>query len=111
MKDAFEFEESGLVYSCVAEARQRGDTERWWWFSVSRDQHRYAPFMAESGDTLDSVKSRIVQYYNDLLFRRAQPAEPRSHWAQRNKGGRPAAQPATAATAPAAAPAAPEATT
>lgn len=94
MTDAFEFEESGLTYTCVAEARQRGDADRWWWFSVTRDQQRYAPFMAAKGDTVESVKTRILQYYKDLLFRRAQPPEPRSNWRQRGRPAAPATPPA-----------------
>jgi hypothetical protein len=91
MKEAFEFEDDGRTFSVIVEERRAAEIERWWWFTVSKDVHRYAPFQAAPGDTVASVQSRIVQYYNDLVFRRSQPAEPRAHWAQRGRPGRPPA--------------------
>jgi hypothetical protein len=53
---------------------------------VSGDTQRYAPFQAISGDTPDSVQPRIVEFYLNLLARRALPPAPRHHWAHRGKG-------------------------
>jgi hypothetical protein len=96
----FRFEHDGRTYTCSVEQPRGSRTEAWWWFAVSGDQQRYAPFQAAANDTQDSVRSRIITYYGDLLFRRAQPAVPRHHWARRGNN---------AATPAAAAPAAPEA--
>ena len=85
MTKPFEFEENGKRYSCSVEARRAIPAEAWWWFSVSGDQNRYAPFRALKGDTVESVKARIVQYYVDRLERRSQPADARPHWTQREK--------------------------
>jgi hypothetical protein len=100
--EAFKFEHDGRTFSCTIEGPGANRTERWWWFGVSTDdRHRYAPFQVDSADTQQSVRSRIVTYYDDLMVRRAMPAT--SYW----RRGAPA-KPATAAptTPPAAAPAA-----
>jgi hypothetical protein len=45
----------------------------WWWFGVTGDRHRYAPFHTAEDDTELSVERRIVSYYHDLLSRRGLP--------------------------------------
>ncbi len=60
--------------------------EAWWWFGVSGDKQRYAPFRAVAGDTQYAIQSRISLYYRELMARRAMPAVP---WHRR---GRPASQ-------------------
>lgn len=83
---AFSFVENERTYSCVREGLRGAADDPWWWFSVSSDDHhRYAPFRAEPGDTEASVRPRVVAYYEDLLVRRAAPAEPR--WRGRGNGG------------------------
>ena len=83
MIEQLHFEDGGRTFECNME-QPRGDrTGAWWWFAVSGDQHRYAPFQAADDDTEATVRSRISQYYRDLLERRSQPAAPRSHWARR----------------------------
>ena len=82
---AFEFEEGGRVYRCCVEGERSARTGAWWWFDVSGDAQRYAPFHPEPGDTKNSVRARIVGYYNALLARRAMPPEPR-HVAGRRPG-------------------------
>lgn len=100
MIKGFDFEDSGRTYSCSVEERRGATIETWWWFTVTQDVHRYAPFQAVSNDTRASVQERIVKYYTDLLFRRSQPPEPRAHWGQRNRpAARTAEQPAVAADA------------
>ncbi len=92
--NAFEFEQDGLRFACRIEAATGARKDAWWWFGVSTDdRHRYAPFRAEETDTEATVRARVLQYYADLLARRAEPVA--SHW---RRGVRPA--PAVAAVAP-----------
>lgn len=85
MLKAFDFADNGRTFSCRVEAPAGARTESWWWFQVSGDANRYAPFQAKSSDTQESVRTRIATYYADLLFKRSQPAQPRQHWAHRNR--------------------------
>ena len=85
MVKAFDFEENGRRYSCTIEVRRTVPAESWWWFTVSADQNRYAPFRAAPGDTQETVKTRIVEYYVDRLERRSAKAETRPHWSQRSR--------------------------
>lgn len=78
---SFEFQEGGRSYACHVEKRN-SLAEAWWWFGVSGDKQRYAPFRAASGDTKYAIQSRISQYYRALLVRRAMPAVP---WHRRGK--------------------------
>jgi hypothetical protein len=88
--DALRFEDGGRIFDGRVERRRtarraappqgRPDESRegaWWWFRVSGDAQRYAPFHSAADDTAASVRSRIVAYYADLLARRAQPLSPR----------------------------------
>ena len=92
----FKFEEGGRTFTCHIEEPRAARADAWWWFGVSGDQHRYAPFTAAKGDTQDNVRTRVIAYYADLLARRAMPAEARGHWARRGKTAAPA--PGTAPT-------------
>jgi hypothetical protein len=74
---AFEFEDSGRLYRCCVEGERSTRAGEWWWFHVSGDAQRYAPFHPQPGDTKNSVRARIVDYYNALLTRRAMPPVPR----------------------------------
>jgi hypothetical protein len=94
MTKPFDFEDGGRRYSACIEVRRTSPAESWWWFTVSGDQNRYAPFRAASSDTQDNVRTRIVTYYIDRLERRSQAAETRPHWSQRGKA------PAATAAAP-----------
>ena len=102
MREGFTFEEGGRTYTCRVERARAPRADAWWWFGVSGDAQRYAPFRAEPGDTEDAVRSRIVSYYGDLIERRAQPAAPRGHWHRRGNGaaGAAGAAPASADGAP-----------
>ena len=70
IKDAFDFMHDGRTYTCHIEDRHRDRPDPWWWFAVSGDRSRYAPFRAIDGDTEVSVRGRMVAYYEDLVARR-----------------------------------------
>lgn len=91
LKD-FQFVHGERTFICTVEAPWKSSTEAWWWFRVSSDaHHRYAPFKATPADTRESVRKRVVAYYENLLARRAEP--PTSYW----RRGAPAKPAATAA--------------
>lgn len=75
----FAFVDGERTFTCSVAPRRPSDSEQWWWFVVSDGTHRYAPFLAASSDTVESVSSRMVAYYNDYLARRAAPAPSRWH--------------------------------
>jgi len=71
---SFTFVDGGRTFTCSVEVRAPRP-EAWWWFGVSTEQHnRYAPFLAQSDDSQESVQQRIVAYYEDMLFKRSQPS-------------------------------------
>jgi hypothetical protein len=89
------FQDAGRTFTCTVAPRRASEPLLWWWFSVSDGSaHRYAPFVADQHETDDSVRARIVAYYDDHIARRAAPTGPRF--------GRPAARTAPADQKPAA---------
>lgn len=85
MLKAFTFEDSGRTYNCRVEDPRGARTRWWWWFDVSEDGQRYAPFEATEDDTEADVRARVIEYYDHLLVRRAEPPAQRQHWARRTK--------------------------
>lgn len=85
MLKAFTFEDSGRIYNCRVEEPRGSRTQAWWWFDVSEDGQRYAPFEATEEDTESDVRARVMAYYDHLLVRRAEPPQQRQHWARRTK--------------------------
>lgn len=74
MIDGFTFVDGGRTFTCSVEVRPPRP-EAWWWFGVSTEAHnRYAPFLAQPDDTQESIRQRIVAYYEDMLFKRSQPS-------------------------------------
>ena len=74
MISAFEFTNGGRDYRCQVEERSTGlGQTAWWWFAVTGDRSRYAPFVASGEDTELTVRDRIVTYYDDLVERRGIP--------------------------------------
>jgi len=71
MIEPFEFEAEGRTYTCACEPSHPSRTDAWWYFGVTGDRTRYAPFQAAAGDTRSSVQRRIVAHYSALLVRRA----------------------------------------
>ena len=71
MTHSFEFVEEGRTYTCSLEPSHPSRTDAWWYFEVTGDRTRYAPFQGVASDTISSVQRRIVQHYSALLERRA----------------------------------------
>jgi hypothetical protein len=90
MLGPFTFEEGGRTYSCTSEKRTTTPEGTWWWFAVSNDSQRYAPFEAAAGDTQRTVRARIVAWYERRVWVRAQPVVPRERF---GRPGKPAAVP------------------
>lgn len=84
MIGAFSFIHDNRTYNCYPE-RQGEQGDVWWWFTVTHDQNRYAPFLAQSKDTRASTQARIVAYYANHLAHRQM--SDRQHWARRDKPG------------------------
>ena len=96
---ALDFEHEGKKYTCTVEKPKKGKGSGWWWFQVSGDTHRYAPFHAASSDTKASVQSRIIEYYATHMAARAAPPPQRGHWSRRGQqNGAAAKAPAAAAS-------------
>ncbi len=79
----FTFVHDNRTYSCQRGEALGAQGEEWWWFAVSQDGNRYAPFRAVTKDTRASVQTRIVEYYANHLARRAMTD--RERWAHRSK--------------------------
>jgi hypothetical protein len=76
----FTFDADDRTFGCRVEKGRAEDAQPWWWFSVSGDGHRYAPFQATPEDTMESVRERVLSYYRALLVRRAMPLDQRTSW-------------------------------
>jgi hypothetical protein len=77
----FDFEADSRTYTCRVERRNEL-SEPWWWFKVTGDKQRYAPFRASPDDTTYAIQLRITRYYRELLDRRAMPTVP---WHRRGR--------------------------
>jgi hypothetical protein len=89
MPQEFEFVDSGRKFICSVEVPSRTGMTAWWWFRVdSTEGTRYAPFEASANDTRQSVQTRIIAYYEQLLAIQARPAYQKPAW---KKPERPAA--------------------
>ena len=75
MIDAFSFQADERTFSCCIETSRAGGGWSWWWFSVSGDRQRYAPFVVAEGDTLESVTMRVLGYYRAVIARRLLPLD------------------------------------
>jgi hypothetical protein len=94
----FEFVDEGRTFFCSVEVPRQQGMAPWWWFRVdSESTTRHAPFEASPSDTRQSVRTRVLAYYAELLAIRARPVHQRPVWRKPEI----AAQPATAQPAPA----------
>ena len=81
----FTFEADDRTFACRMELARTEGAQPWWWFTVTGESHRFAPFQAEAGDTQESVQMRVLSYYRGLVARRALPLDQRSAWDLRRK--------------------------
>lgn len=81
---AFDFVNDGRTYRCHVEVSPVAQVGAWWWFGVSGDTQRYAPFRAVAEDTRASVESRVVEYYGNRIAAKLRP--PARPWMDRNRG-------------------------
>ena len=79
----FTFEDEDRTFVCQIEGTS--PLRQWWWFTVSGEAHRFAPFQPSAEDTVGSVQLRIMSYYRELLARRALVLDPREAWELRRK--------------------------
>lgn len=91
---AIDFVDGGRAYQCRVEAGRGAMRGDWWWFGVKGDDSRYAPFRADTDDTEDSVRARVVAYYEDRLSRRGIPWQDRGDAAAPARPSAPSAAPA-----------------
>ncbi|HEU4993732.1 MAG TPA: hypothetical protein VFT29_02900 [Gemmatimonadaceae bacterium] len=84
----FEFQDNGRTFTCEAATSRATPDQMWWWVNVSGDSLRYAAFHMKKGDTITSVRPRIVEYYAKVLADRERPPLPRPTFGP----GRPPAQ-------------------
>jgi hypothetical protein len=93
--EGFSFVDAGRTFTCRVESSRPDAGDAWWWFDVSTARHeRHAPFRAEASDTAVGVQARVVSYYDELLARRAAPAQGR--WNSRFRAKTPAGAPPAA---------------
>jgi hypothetical protein len=80
MPSEFEFVDSGRKFICSVEVPSRTGMTPWWWFRVEGEATRHAPFEASADDTEQSIKTRIIAYYAQLLAIQARPAYQKPAW-------------------------------
>jgi len=99
----FQFVDSGRTFYCSVET-PRTDMAPWWWFRLdSSGSTRYAPFEASANDTEQSVRRRILAYYEELLAIAARPAYQRPPWRKPDAKAPEGVMPVVPAAAPIAA--------
>jgi hypothetical protein len=91
----FEFVDEGRTFFCSVEVPRQQGMAPWWWFRLdSESTTRHAPFEASPSDTRQSVRTRILAYYAELLAIRARPAHQRPVWRKPEVPAQPVAVPA-----------------
>ena len=85
MLQPFTFEADERVFACQIEKGRSALTQAWWWFTVSGESHRFAPFQSVADDTIESVRFRVLSYYRDLVARRGLSLDRRESWELRRK--------------------------
>jgi hypothetical protein len=77
----FEFDHAGHRFFCSVEVPGQAGMRPWWWFRLDTGAGtRHAPFEVSAGDTKQSVQTRIVAYYTELLAIQARPVHQRPVW-------------------------------
>ena len=91
---AMEFQDVGRTFTCEAASSPATPGTMWWWVTVSGEKERYAAFRVEADDTPDSLRPRVVAYYERILADRERPRLTRPTWAQRKSAPTPTSSPA-----------------
>lgn len=99
MIKGFEFTAGERHYVCTVETQRGAESDPWWWFAVSGDAQRYAPFRAVGSDTRTTVQERIVAFYTHRLHQLTLPRERGAQFGSRRPTPRPAATPAPGGSA------------
>lgn len=97
--ESMDFTDGERTFTCRAEGSKATPGMLWWWVNVTGEASRYAAFRAEPGDTVPTLRPRIVAYYEEILAIRARPPITRMHWSQRRQVAVAAAAQLAAATA------------
>ena len=85
MLDTFTFQADNLTFACRIEKGRAEGAQPWWWFTVTGEAHRFAPFRPEVEDTVETVRARVLAYYRALVARRDLPLDRRSSWELRRQ--------------------------
>ena len=85
IEDEFSFEMDDQIVSCQSVSVAAPTADVWWWFSVSGDPSRYAPFRRSEDDCQATVQTRIVRYYRAVMERNGYLRHPyvRPWWGRR----------------------------
>ena len=78
--DRLSFENGDITFNCEAGTSPATPGTLWWWVTFTGESVRHAAFMKAKGDTQENVKTRVLGYYEKLLFDRARPAITRGNW-------------------------------
>jgi hypothetical protein len=77
----FDFVDGANKFFCSIEVPGQTAMPPWWWFRIEGGTGtRHAPFEARATDTKQSVQTRIIAYYAELLAIEARPAYQRPAW-------------------------------
>jgi hypothetical protein len=85
MLQPFTFEADDRIFACQIEQGRSRLAQAWWWFTVSGESHRFAPFQPVADDTVDSVRFRVLSYYRELVARRAETLDQHDTWELRRR--------------------------
>jgi hypothetical protein len=78
--DRLSFENGNITFTCEAGGSPATPGTMWWWVTFTGESVRHAAFQKGKGDTQENVKSRVLGYYQKLLYDRARPAITRGNW-------------------------------
>ena len=88
--DFIEFEDNGRKFTCRSASSPATPGTTWWWLDVTGETQRYATFRTEPTDTPQSLRTRMIAHYENLLVDRARPREFRTGWSRRAPTAKPA---------------------
>ena len=78
--DVLRFSDGGRTFTCEAESSVNTPEVLWWWVRVSDDDTRYAAFQCGPNDNASVLKTRVIEFYEEVLAIRARPRIMRQPW-------------------------------